>query len=172
MAAGNGGASLFQPREMIPCTSHRGAVRVLDLDPVPRRSGLVGRGKPLRYDAFEANLAGVPEHRGAIIIGVSHPHPHPWVDALLMRSHFAKPGRHESESIMSQPADAGDPVLAMAALNELAELVGGAETAAAPRTAPVLCRAEPRRRVTRPVAVGVGPRGRRRALVVVMQPTV
>jgi hypothetical protein len=32
-------ASLSQPREMIPCAYHRGAVRVLDLDPVPRRPG-------------------------------------------------------------------------------------------------------------------------------------
>jgi hypothetical protein len=38
---------------------HRRAVRVLHLDPVPRRSGLVGRGKPLRNDAFKSARASL-----------------------------------------------------------------------------------------------------------------
>jgi hypothetical protein len=47
-----------------------GAVRVLDLDPIPRWRGLVGRGKPLRYDPFEAHRAGLPDHQFAPGVGV------------------------------------------------------------------------------------------------------
>jgi hypothetical protein len=46
--------------------NHRRAVRVLDLDPIARRSRSVGRSKPLRNDALKPELAGVPEHGGAI----------------------------------------------------------------------------------------------------------
>jgi hypothetical protein len=33
--------------------------RVLDLDPVPRRAGPIGRNRPLQHDALEAHLAGL-----------------------------------------------------------------------------------------------------------------
>jgi hypothetical protein len=36
---------------------HGWAVRVLHLDPVPRRTGPIGRAHPFRDDAFEAHLA-------------------------------------------------------------------------------------------------------------------
>jgi hypothetical protein len=49
---------------------HRGTVRVPDLDPVPRRPRPVRRARPLRHDAFEAELAGLPEDQGAVFVGV------------------------------------------------------------------------------------------------------
>src|ERR1700719_2931068 len=70
MAAGSGGVSSSQPREMIPCTDHRQAVRVLDLDPIPRRAGPIRRRQPLRHDALQPELAGVPEYNGAVLVGV------------------------------------------------------------------------------------------------------
>jgi hypothetical protein len=36
----------------LPVSDHRRAVRVLDLDPVPRGSGPIGRGEPFRHDAL------------------------------------------------------------------------------------------------------------------------
>ena len=35
-----------------------------------RRDGPVGRRQPLRHYAFEPELAGVPEHRGAVLVGM------------------------------------------------------------------------------------------------------
>jgi hypothetical protein len=53
---------------------HRGAVRVLHLDPVPRRAGSIRRVQPFRYDAFEARLTGLREDQGAFLIGVLAQH--------------------------------------------------------------------------------------------------
>src|SRR5262249_28711026 len=47
--------------------SHRFARRVLELEPVLRAPGSVARAEPLRHDAFEAHLAGVPEYALAIV---------------------------------------------------------------------------------------------------------
>jgi hypothetical protein len=47
----------------IPRTDHRRAVRVLHLEPVPRRARPVGCGEPLRHDALKADLAGVVDER-------------------------------------------------------------------------------------------------------------
>jgi hypothetical protein len=44
------------------------SVRVLDLEPIPRRARPVGRGQPLRDDAFEAHAAVVPEDHRAVIV--------------------------------------------------------------------------------------------------------
>jgi hypothetical protein len=49
--------SLPQPREMIPCTYHRRAVRILDLDPVLARARPVGRAQPLRRDGGTRKIA-------------------------------------------------------------------------------------------------------------------
>jgi hypothetical protein len=49
---------------------HRRAVGVLNLDPVSRCSGPVVRRQPFRHDPLQAHLAGMPEHRGAVLIGV------------------------------------------------------------------------------------------------------
>ena len=38
---------------------HRGRGRVLHLEPIARPAGAIGRAEPLRYDAFEAELASV-----------------------------------------------------------------------------------------------------------------
>jgi hypothetical protein len=46
----------------------------LHLDPIPRRPRPVGRGEPLRYDAFEPHPAGVPEDRGAFVVGMAIQH--------------------------------------------------------------------------------------------------
>src|SRR6516225_1028772 len=46
---------------------HRRRIRVLELQPVLRPAGAVGRAEPLRDDAFEAHLAGVPEYALAIV---------------------------------------------------------------------------------------------------------
>src|SRR5258705_12265039 len=46
---------------------HCWRVRVLELEPIRRAPGAVGRAEPLRYDAFEAHLAGVPEYALAIV---------------------------------------------------------------------------------------------------------
>jgi hypothetical protein len=56
-AAGSGVGSLPQPCKVVSCPDHRRAVRVLDLEPVPRRSGFVGRGKPLRHNALQSHRA-------------------------------------------------------------------------------------------------------------------
>ncbi len=55
--------------QAVPGAPHRGAVRVLDLEPVPRRAR-PWRGQPLRNDASEPELAGMPEHGGADFVGV------------------------------------------------------------------------------------------------------
>jgi glutaminyl-peptide cyclotransferase len=54
----------------LACPPHRWAVWVLDLNPITGRPGMVGRGEPLRHDALEPELAGVPEHHGALLVGV------------------------------------------------------------------------------------------------------
>ena len=41
-----------------PHPAHGGAVGVLDLDPIPQRSGPVGRTEPLRHDALKPELTG------------------------------------------------------------------------------------------------------------------
>src|SRR5215831_9307993 len=46
---------------------HRRRVRVLELQPVLRAARSIARAKPLRDDAFEAHLAGVPEYALAVV---------------------------------------------------------------------------------------------------------
>jgi hypothetical protein len=41
---------------------------------IPRRARAVGRAQPLRYDALQAHLAGLPEDRGAVLVGVLADH--------------------------------------------------------------------------------------------------
>ena len=73
-----------------PRPHHRWAVRILDLDPVPR-AGPVGRAEPLRHDALEPKLARVPEHRGAVLVGARrHPRLPLGLDANVGP---ARPGR-------------------------------------------------------------------------------
>jgi hypothetical protein len=55
-----------------PRADHRGAVRVLHLEPVPRRARAVRRAEPLRHNALEAHDAGLAEDRGAVLVGVEH----------------------------------------------------------------------------------------------------
>jgi hypothetical protein len=45
-----------------PMSHHRRAVRVFDLEPIPRRPGPVGSGQALRHDPFQAHRARLPEH--------------------------------------------------------------------------------------------------------------
>jgi hypothetical protein len=52
------------------CSPHGRTVGVLDLDPVAGGAGSVGRGQSFRHDALEAQLAGVPKHHGAVLLGV------------------------------------------------------------------------------------------------------
>jgi hypothetical protein len=53
-----------------PRPDHRGTIRVLDLQPVTRRTRSVGRGQTLRHDAFKAHAASVLENHRAIVVGV------------------------------------------------------------------------------------------------------
>src|SRR5215471_8880718 len=46
---------------------HRWRFRVLELQPILRSAGAVARAEPLRDDAFEAHLTGVPEYALAIV---------------------------------------------------------------------------------------------------------
>jgi hypothetical protein len=45
---------------------HCGRIRILALDPIRRSAGTISRISPLRYDAFQANLAGVLEYERAV----------------------------------------------------------------------------------------------------------
>jgi hypothetical protein len=47
---------------------HRWRVRVLELQPIFRSTGAVGRAKALRYDAFESEPAGVGENGRAVAL--------------------------------------------------------------------------------------------------------
>jgi hypothetical protein len=47
---------------------HRRASRVVHLEPVGRAAGTVGRVLALRHDAFESELAGMPENKLAIFV--------------------------------------------------------------------------------------------------------
>jgi hypothetical protein len=47
---------------------HRRRRRILHLKPVGRAAGAVGRVLTLRYDAFQAELAGVAEDYLAVIV--------------------------------------------------------------------------------------------------------
>jgi Phage integrase family len=49
---------------------HRRAIWVLDLDPIARGSGPVGRRQPFRHDSLEPEPAGVLEDDHAILVGV------------------------------------------------------------------------------------------------------
>ena len=49
---------------------HCRALRILDLDPIPRQARPVRRAQPLRHDALESHFAGVHEDKGAILAGV------------------------------------------------------------------------------------------------------
>jgi hypothetical protein len=57
------------------CRTIAGAVRVLNLDPVPRWAGPVGGAQPLRHNALKAHLAGLLEYRGAVLVGVGAEEP-------------------------------------------------------------------------------------------------
>src|SRR5215472_10073137 len=46
---------------------HRRRFRVLELQPILRSAGSVARPEPLRDDAFESHLAGVPEYALAVV---------------------------------------------------------------------------------------------------------
>jgi hypothetical protein len=54
-----------------PRADHRGAVRVLHLEPVPRRARRVRRAEPLRHNALEAHDAGLADDRGAVLVVLS-----------------------------------------------------------------------------------------------------
>jgi len=45
-------------------------VRVLHLEPIPRRPRPIGCRQPLRHDALKAHAARVPEDRSGVIVGV------------------------------------------------------------------------------------------------------
>jgi hypothetical protein len=57
----------FLPPLFLGLALHRRRFRVLELEPVLRTTGAVARPEPLRHDAFEAHLAGVPEYALAIV---------------------------------------------------------------------------------------------------------
>src|SRR5215831_15360976 len=46
---------------------HRRRIRVLEFQPILRPIGAVARPEPLRHDAFESHLAGVPEYALAVV---------------------------------------------------------------------------------------------------------
>src|SRR5262249_53229691 len=46
---------------------HRWHIRVFELEPILRSAGSVARSEPLRDDAFEAHLAGLPEYALTIV---------------------------------------------------------------------------------------------------------
>jgi hypothetical protein len=50
-----------------PRPNHGGAVRVLDLDPFPRRAGSIRRAQPFRHDAFEADVARLTEDQNTVL---------------------------------------------------------------------------------------------------------
>jgi hypothetical protein len=54
----------------IPCPDRRRAVRVLHLEPIPRRPRPIGCRQPLRHDALKAHAARVSEDRSAVVVGV------------------------------------------------------------------------------------------------------
>jgi hypothetical protein len=58
----------------IPCSDHGRAIRVLYLEPIPRRTRPIGRGQPLRHDALESHLAGMLKERRAVLIGMFAEH--------------------------------------------------------------------------------------------------
>ena len=51
-------------------TPHGRRIRVLHFEPIGRTAGTVGRILALRYDAFEAELAGVVEDGWAVALDV------------------------------------------------------------------------------------------------------
>src|SRR5262249_3932209 len=55
------------PPILVRLALHRRRIRVLELEPVLRPAGAVARAEPLRHDALEAHLAGVPEYALAIV---------------------------------------------------------------------------------------------------------
>src|SRR5262245_55156028 len=50
-----------RPPLLLSLPLHRRGGRILELEPVPRAAGDVGRAETLRYDALAAELAGVAE---------------------------------------------------------------------------------------------------------------
>src|SRR5262249_59541749 len=59
--------SKFSPPTPPPPPVSPLALRVLELQPFLRPAGAVAGGEPLRHDALEAHLAGVPEHALAVV---------------------------------------------------------------------------------------------------------
>jgi hypothetical protein len=51
-------------------TLYRWRFRILDLHPMRRTPGAIGRAEPLRHDAFAAEFAGVLENDVAVAVAV------------------------------------------------------------------------------------------------------
>src|SRR5262249_1744085 len=60
-------APALLPPPLLRLALHRWRFRVLELQPILRSAGSVARPEPLRHDALEAYLAGVPEYALAIV---------------------------------------------------------------------------------------------------------
>src|SRR6516165_10321860 len=60
-------ACISAPPLFLSLAAHCRCFRILEFQPVFRSAGTVARAEPLRHDAFEAHLAGVPEYALAIM---------------------------------------------------------------------------------------------------------
>jgi hypothetical protein len=107
------------PPFCISCPHHRRAVRVPHLDPVPRTSRAVGCAQSFRHDAFEAELASMPEDRGSIFftarscfvarfIALPHLLPAVGAKALPRRFRAARRRRRKKCGLTRNPHRHGD----------------------------------------------------------------
>jgi hypothetical protein len=77
-----------------PRADHRRAVRVLDLEPIPRGARPVGRAQPLRHDALQAHPACLLEDRSAVRLPRS-------LASRFLRSPRGRPRRSSPSSLVA-----------------------------------------------------------------------